>query len=80
MTLGVYIIARNEEDLLKNCIDHILPFVDQLVLVNHGSEDATREIMHGYTSDKVSYFELVINEIRLHGNGSKEVHVCMRKV
>jgi len=57
MTLGVYIIARNEEDLLKNCIDHILPFVDQLVLVNHGSEDATREIMHGYTSDKVSYFE-----------------------
>lgn len=57
MTLGAYIIARNEEDFLRNCIDHILPFVDQLVLVNHGSTDSTKEIMLSFNDPKVSYFE-----------------------
>lgn len=57
MTLGAYIIARNEEDFLRNCIEHILPFVDQLVLVNHGSTDSTKEIMLSFNNPKVSYFE-----------------------
>lgn len=29
---------------------------------------------------KLPYFDLIVNEVRQHGNGSKEVHVCMRKV
>lgn len=56
-SLGAYIIARNEDSLLKDCIAHLLPFIDQLVLVNHGSEDGTKEIMIGYAGEKVSYFE-----------------------
>lgn len=51
MTLGVYIIARNEEDLIGGCIELVKPFADELLLVNHGSTDRTRDIMAKYTSN-----------------------------
>lgn len=44
MTLGVYIVAKNESDLILGCIQH-LKGVDQLVLIDNGSADNTLEIM-----------------------------------
>lgn len=41
MKLGAYILVHNEEDLIQGCIKCILPYVDELLLVNHGCTDAS---------------------------------------
>lgn len=63
-TLGAYIIIRNEEDLLRGCIDRLLPYVDELLLTNHGSNDRTVEIMNEYMqkSSKVKISNMLYEE------------------
>ncbi len=55
-TLTVVVITRNEEDNLAACLDSV-PFADEVVVVDDGSTDATREIASRYT-DKVLSREL----------------------
>lgn len=50
-TLTVVVITRNEEDNLAGCLDSV-PFANEIVVVDDGSTDATREIAARYT-DKV---------------------------
>lgn len=50
-TLTVVVITRNEEDNLADCLDSV-PFADEVVVVDDGSTDGTREIAARYT-DKV---------------------------
>jgi len=59
-TLGAYIIARNEENLIEKCISLLLPYVDELVLINHGSKDKTKELMLKFEkkNSKVKYYEM----------------------
>ena len=62
MTLGAYILFHNEETLARLCIDHIKPFVDELVLVDHGSTDGTREILNSYTDEKTKVYAFDYSE------------------
>lgn len=55
-TLTVVVITRNEEDNLAGCLDSV-PFAHEIVVVDDGSTDATREIAARYT-DKVLSREL----------------------
>lgn len=48
MTLGAYIIVKNEKDLIRGCIDRLLPYIDELVLVDHESSDGSEFIMREY--------------------------------
>lgn len=49
MTLGAYIIFRNEpEYILAGCIDRLLPFVDELLLVDHGSTNETWKMLQDF--------------------------------
>ncbi len=40
-------IARDEERMLPGCLDSVKGLVDEVVLVDTGSRDATREIAEG---------------------------------
>jgi len=50
-TLTVVVITRNEEDNLAACLDSV-PFANEIIVVDDGSTDATREVAARYT-DKV---------------------------
>lgn len=58
--LSVGMIVKNEERHLENCLKALKPFLDsiqsELIIVDTGSEDATKEIAQRYT-DKVYDFE-----------------------
>lgn len=47
-TLSALICAKNEEVFIGLCIEHLKPFCDQIVVVDNGSTDKTKEIAESY--------------------------------
>lgn len=56
--ISVCMIVKNEEKLLGRCLDSLKGIWDELVIVDTGSTDRTKEIAAGYT-DKIYDFEWV---------------------
>ena len=52
------LIVKNEEDILARCLDSMMPVLDELIIVDTGSTDETKEIAAKYT-DKIYDFEWV---------------------
>lgn len=48
MGISACIIAKNEEDSIKRCLDSLKDAVDEIILVDTGSEDNTIEIAKSY--------------------------------
>lgn len=53
--ISLCMIVRNEEETLARCLDSVLGAVDEIVIVDTGSKDSTKEIAAKYT-DKVFDF------------------------
>lgn len=51
-SLGVGMIVKNEEDHITKCLKAIRPFVDNIVMVDTGSTDKTKELASPYC-DKI---------------------------
>lgn len=49
LPISVCIIAKNEEKHIGNCLERIRPYGFEIIVVDTGSEDATREIAKRYT-------------------------------
>ncbi|MBC7345088.1 MAG: glycosyltransferase family 2 protein, partial [Clostridia bacterium] len=49
------LIVRNEEEFLAGCLEQALPFVDQIVVVDTGSQDRTAEIARAYGAVVIEY-------------------------
>ncbi|NLT57471.1 MAG: glycosyltransferase family 2 protein [Clostridiales bacterium] len=58
MTISLCMIVKNEEAVLARCLDSVQKAVDEIVLVDTGSTDATKEIAARYT-DRVYDFPWV---------------------
>ncbi len=43
-TISLCMIAKNEEQLIRNSLDSVKLFVDEMIVVDTGSEDSTRQI------------------------------------
>ncbi len=50
MTLSLCMIVKNEEEVLSRCLDSIKEIVDEIIIVDTGSIDKTKEIAKLYTS------------------------------
>ena len=44
ITISLCMIVRNEEAVLRRCLDSVSPAVDEIIVVDTGSTDATKEI------------------------------------
>lgn len=60
VTLSLCMIVRDEEDVLERCLKSIKDIVDEIIIVDTGSIDKTKEIALKYT-DKLYHFEWIDN-------------------
>ena len=50
VTVSLCMIVKNEEDVLARCLRSAMDVVDEIVIVDTGSTDRTREIAGRFTS------------------------------
>lgn len=55
ITISLCMIVKNEEKILARCLDSIVGLMDEIIIVDTGSTDATKEIAARYT-DKIYDF------------------------
>ena len=55
VTVSLCLIVKNEADRLDNCLKSVAEAVDEIIIVDTGSTDETKEIARRYT-DKVYDF------------------------
>lgn len=48
-TISLCMIVKNEEKVLARCLDSVADLVDEMIIVDTGSSDATKEIASRYT-------------------------------
>ena len=49
ITISVCMIVKNEEAQLAACLDSLKPIADEIIVVDTGSSDSTKEIAARYT-------------------------------
>lgn len=55
ITISLCMIVKNEERILARCLDSVKDLVDEIIIVDTGSTDATKWVAAGYT-DKIYNF------------------------
>lgn len=55
ITISLCMIVKNEEAVLARCLDSVAPLMDEMIIVDTGSTDHTKEIARRYT-DKIFDF------------------------
>ncbi|MCR5255441.1 MAG: glycosyltransferase family 2 protein [Acetatifactor sp.] len=58
ITVSVCMIVKNEEKILARCLDSLSGLFDELIVVDTGSTDRTKEIAAGYT-DRIYDFKWI---------------------
>lgn len=58
MTISVCMIVKNEEKVLARCLDSLAGLYEELIIVDTGSTDSTKQIAARYT-DKIYDFEWI---------------------
>lgn len=53
--LSLCMIVKNEEKNLKSCLSKVAPFIDEIIIVDTGSTDATKTVAEEFT-DKIYEF------------------------
>ena len=54
-TISLCMIVKNEEESLARCLDSITELVDEIIIVDTGSEDSTVEIAQRYTPNVYTF-------------------------
>ena len=49
ITISLCMIVKNEERILRRCLDSVADLVDEIIIVDTGSRDEPKKIAAGYT-------------------------------
>lgn len=55
-TISACMIVKDEEECIATCLHHLEPVVDEIILVDTGSKDKTKEIATGFSKVKMYDF------------------------
>ncbi len=55
MKISVCMIVKNEEDVLARCLECVRQFADEIIIVDTGSVDKTKEIAYKFTDKVIDY-------------------------
>ncbi|MDO5154448.1 MAG: glycosyltransferase family 2 protein [Eubacteriales bacterium] len=55
ITISLCMIVKNEEATLARCLDSVADLMDEIIIIDTGSTDATKEIAARYTSNIYDY-------------------------
>lgn len=74
MLISLCMIVKNEEKVLERCLESVKGLVDEIIIVDTGSQDRTKEIAARYTSkvydfEWVNDFAAARNESLRHASG-----------
>ncbi|MDP4103641.1 MAG: glycosyltransferase family 2 protein, partial [Bacillota bacterium] len=58
ITVSLCMIVKNEEDSITKCLDSVKDLVDEMIIVDTGSTDRTKEIVSRYT-DRIIDFKWI---------------------
>ena len=58
MRISVCLIVKNEEDVIGRCLESVKGFADEIIVVDTGSSDKTKEFVSKFT-DKLYDFEWI---------------------
>lgn len=53
--VSLCMIVKNEEDLLRRCLDSVSDLVDEIILVDTGSQDGTKDIGRSFQARIIEY-------------------------
>ena len=56
ITISLCMIVKNEEDVIERCLKSVKNIADEIIIVDTGSKDSTKEICRRYT-DKIYNFK-----------------------
>ncbi len=51
ITISLCMIVKNEEKVLARCLESVKDIVDEIIIVDTGSTDKTKEIAYRYTQN-----------------------------
>ena len=60
-TLSALICAKNEADFVRLCLEHLEPYVDEIIFVDNGSTDKTKEIASQFSKVKLFDYPVTNN-------------------
>ena len=78
ITISLCMIVRDEEDVLARCLESVREAVDEIIIVDTGSVDGTREVAERYT-DKIYEFPWIddFSAARNYGIEKAAKEFCM---
>lgn len=59
ITVTAAIIVRNEERCISRCINSVMSFVDEIIIIDTGSDDKTIDIINGFQSKKIKLYSVM---------------------
>lgn len=77
-TISLCMIVKNEEEVLSRCLDSVSGLVDEIIIVDTGSQDSTKSVAQKYTA-KVFDFEWIddFSAARNYSFSKAEMDYCM---
>ena len=77
-TISLCMIVKNEEMHIARCLDSVAGLADEIIIIDTGSDDRTKEIASGYTSKVYSYpWKDDFSEARNYSFSKASMDYCM---